>query len=215
MWIVEPLMCFHVLTNVSSPLLMKHALTCKQDTWNNHLELQNNTIHMIATLPTFYEINVTRIHVKRTKDKLHSYRKEHLKWLNLGAAYAQYNYSDNNFESKIYFHTKYNLKYQVKKRQANMCMKHMKPSCSECFVFTKTHKWSQKTQQKTLESIMSNSNWHIFMKNKRHSRRRILSWVWCWKPDEMIQYVWLAFVYMLWSAVICNINTDLFWTQNE
>ncbi len=29
--------------------------------------------------------------------------------------YAQYDYFDNNFESKIYFHTKYNLKYQVKK----------------------------------------------------------------------------------------------------
>lgn len=114
---------------------------------------------MIATLPTFYEINVTWIHVKRTKDKLHSYRKEHLKWLNLGAAYAQYNYSDN-FESNIYFHTKYNLKYQVKKRQANMCMKHMKPSCSECFAFTKTQIITKTTTK------MSNSNWHTFMKNK-------------------------------------------------
>lgn len=61
------------------------------------------------------------------------------------------------------------------------------------------------------------SEWHVCMKRQQTKEeesikcRFRLHWgIWQYMFD-----VWLAFVYILWSASVCNVNTGVFWNQSK
>lgn len=116
-----------------------------------------------------------------------------------------------SLKAKFTFTQRTTLNTRSKNKQ-QMCAWNIwnRPAVSVLFSLKHTNDHKQH-DRKTLGSIISNSNWHTF-KNKWHSRKRIFSGVWWWKPDEMIQclYDWHLFACceVPWFAILILICSE-------
>lgn len=108
---------------------------------------------MIVTLSTFYEMNVRRIHVKRTKVKSNSY-KEHLKWLNLGMTNTTILIT--TLKAKLTFTQSTTLNTRSN-NDKQICVWN-RPAVSVLLALK--HKLSQKTQQKWA-TVIGTHSWKL------------------------------------------------------